>query len=171
MKKSLLISFFLTLALISCIPGTRSARVYQDKMTGKTVIESGDARLSTDTIGQNIYVGYIAHILPNGDLDGIVMEVTYNYSDWSFYNECWLKIDDGKIIKKTGIVPDSEIIGSYNLMERGRFPITKKTLLAIANSSSGLIRTIGPKGYAEGEINESLRAKTRDFCRKIKLIK
>ena len=169
MNRNFVISIALVLSLVSCIPGTRSAKTYQDRMTGGTIIESGDTRLSTDS-GSNIYVGYIAHISQDGNLENITMEVTYNNSDWLFYESCWIKIDDKAIIKKTGLHTNREIIGRYNLMERGRFRISKETLLAIANSKHGLIRTIGSKGYVEGEINQSLRTKSMEFARKISLL-
>lgn len=170
MKKILLLTVIMAVFLAGCIPGTRKERMYQDRMIGNTVIESGDTRLSTDNIGQNIYVGYIAHIDNRGNIIDIIMEVTYNASDWLFYNACWLKIGDNEIIKKTGIIPDREIIGVSNLMERGSFLINEDTLLSIINKDKGLIRVIGQRGYVEGEINESLRKKTREFAKKIKLI-
>lgn len=165
-----IISIVLMFVFSGCIPGTRVARTYQDRMTGKNIIDSGDFRLSTNIVGQNIYVGYTAQINTNGEVENIVMEVTYNNFNWIYYDSCWIKIDSNEIIKNSDINTAREVIGANNIMERGRFNIKKETLIAIANCGNGLIRTVGAKAYAEAEISNSLKLKTKEFARKLKIL-
>lgn len=152
----------LTLCLLvtACVPGTRNARTYDDKMTGATRVVSGDSS-SNFNMFTSAWIGFRGNVL-NGVATHIHMDLMIMTQNWHFWEDLWIKMGD-EIVKFENVETDRTVLNDARTQVSGTVLVSRQFVEQFAMAESVLIRFIAREGYLEGTSSERMHARAASF--------